>query len=139
LVFWQETLERLSGLSDGLKSSMLMTSVSTAAKRCIHQRSKVVRPASVGLRLLDGWALSLHHRAPSVAEGDPFDCAQGRLFPGVIHRLTNLLLLDYTITVNVDPIPIILDQAARLPLLRFSLPRSSSSVRAAISMCGHLR
>lgn len=27
-------------------------------------------------------------------------------FPGVIHRLTNLRLLDYTITVNVDPIPI---------------------------------
>ena len=27
-------------------------------------------------------------------------------FPGVIHRLTNLRLLDYAITVNVDPIPI---------------------------------
>ncbi len=27
-------------------------------------------------------------------------------FPGIIHRLTNLRLLDYTITVNVDPIPI---------------------------------
>ena len=27
-------------------------------------------------------------------------------FPGIIHRLTNLRLLDYTITVNVDPIPV---------------------------------
>ncbi|MEI6715758.1 MAG: TraC family protein [Verrucomicrobiota bacterium] len=27
-------------------------------------------------------------------------------FPGIIHRLTNLALLDYTITVNVDPIPV---------------------------------
>ena len=27
-------------------------------------------------------------------------------FPGIIHRLTNLPLLDYTITVNVDPLPI---------------------------------
>ena len=27
-------------------------------------------------------------------------------FPGIIHRLTNLRLLDYNITVNVDPIPI---------------------------------
>ena len=27
-------------------------------------------------------------------------------FPGIIHRLTNLRLLDYLITVNVDPIPI---------------------------------
>lgn len=27
-------------------------------------------------------------------------------FPGIIHRLTNLGLLDYTITVNVDPLPV---------------------------------
>ncbi len=27
-------------------------------------------------------------------------------YPGLIHRLTNLHLLDYTITVNVDPLPI---------------------------------
>ena len=27
-------------------------------------------------------------------------------FPGIIHRLTNLRLLDYCITVNVDPIPV---------------------------------
>ncbi|HWC58172.1 MAG TPA: TraC family protein [Verrucomicrobiae bacterium] len=27
-------------------------------------------------------------------------------FPGIIHRLTNLRLLDYTITVNIDPIPV---------------------------------
>ena len=27
-------------------------------------------------------------------------------YPGIIHRLTNLRLLDYTITVNVDPLPI---------------------------------
>src|SRR5690606_12001142 len=27
-------------------------------------------------------------------------------FPGIIHRLTNLTLLDYAITVNVDPIPV---------------------------------
>ena len=27
-------------------------------------------------------------------------------FPGIIYRLTNLRLLDYTITVNVDPLPV---------------------------------
>lgn len=27
-------------------------------------------------------------------------------FPGIIHRLTNLRLLDYAITVNIDPIPV---------------------------------
>ena len=27
-------------------------------------------------------------------------------FPGIIHRLTNLQLLDYTITVNVEPLPV---------------------------------
>jgi hypothetical protein len=27
-------------------------------------------------------------------------------FPGIIHRLTNLRMLDYAITVNVDPIPV---------------------------------
>jgi hypothetical protein len=27
-------------------------------------------------------------------------------FPGIIHRLTNLRLLDYTVTVNVDPLPV---------------------------------
>jgi len=27
-------------------------------------------------------------------------------FPGIIHRLTDLSLLDYTITVNIDPIPV---------------------------------
>jgi type IV secretion system protein TrbE len=27
-------------------------------------------------------------------------------FPSVIHRLTNLRLLNYTITVNVDPLPV---------------------------------
>ena len=27
-------------------------------------------------------------------------------FPGIIHRLTNLPLLDYTITVNVDPLSV---------------------------------
>jgi type IV secretion system protein TrbE len=27
-------------------------------------------------------------------------------YPGIIHRLTNLRLLDYTITVNIDPLPV---------------------------------
>ncbi len=27
-------------------------------------------------------------------------------FPGIIHRLTNLPLLDYTITVNFDPLSV---------------------------------
>ena len=27
-------------------------------------------------------------------------------FPGIIHRLTNLRLLDYTVTVNVEPLPV---------------------------------
>jgi uncharacterized protein (UPF0248 family) len=27
-------------------------------------------------------------------------------YPGIIQRLTNLRLLDYTVTVNVDPLPI---------------------------------
>ena len=27
-------------------------------------------------------------------------------YPGIVHRLTNLRLLDYTITVNVDPLPV---------------------------------
>jgi type IV secretion system protein TrbE len=27
-------------------------------------------------------------------------------YPGIVHRLTNLRLLDYTITVNIDPLPV---------------------------------
>ena len=27
-------------------------------------------------------------------------------YPGIIHRLTSLRLLDYTITVNLDPLPV---------------------------------
>jgi hypothetical protein len=50
-------------------------------------------------------------------------------YPGIIQRLTNLRLLDYTVTVNVDPLPISQEinkeekeheQAEPAPILRFA-------------------
>ena len=56
------------------------------------KRSVSPTPASV----LDGYhhGLLVLSRWPKVS------------FPGIIHRLTNLPLLDYTITVNVDPLSV---------------------------------
>ena len=62
---------------------------------------KIAGTAKATARAISGSVMDGHYHSIIVLTRWP-----QTTYPGIIHRLTNLRLLDYTITVNVDPLPI---------------------------------
>jgi hypothetical protein len=55
-------------------------------------------------------------------------------YPGIIQRLTNLRLLDYTITANVDPLPISQETQTWLPTVVPQPLSATSNIKSPISI-----